>query len=380
MRKIRFAGMLVSLLVLLAPGPVVFGQDAIPVSVGVTYFVASTTCWTGSGPCTPVCAAAEQWVSETWPIPPGTEGVATSLVRFSFDTTGSVRIVYRTAPTHDTLAFFRYSIDSDSLGLQTPVMGSSQEHVLFDGSLSPGSHMLAMEAEVVNLGYCLGWGGSIEIIPGAPVNQPPVAAAGDDRTAPCTGPAGAHVVLDGSDSTDPDGNPLTFIWSGPLGSVTGETATVSLPLGTSTVTLEVSDGEFSSSDTIDVTVLASVDGLLPPLAALSPEDEPILMAARAFKRGSTLPLKLRLFCGAAPLCAPGVAPPRIVDLFRGSDALDLAALDLDAGASNDDGVEFRPADGMWMFNLSSRDLQPGTYVVVISLPDGTRWRAGFVLR
>jgi len=44
------------------------------------------------------------------------------------------------------------------------------------------------------------------------LNQPPSADAGPDRTVECTSPAGAQVVLDGSDSLDPDGNLVSFGW------------------------------------------------------------------------------------------------------------------------------------------------------------------------
>ena len=87
-------------------------------------------------------------------------------------------------------------------------------------------------------------------------NQLPVADAGTDRTVTAAGSCSAIVALDGSASSDPDGDPLTFTWTGPFGTVSGPTASVSLPVGTHVITLTVSDQRGgSSSDTLVVTVV-----------------------------------------------------------------------------------------------------------------------------
>ncbi len=89
-----------------------------------------------------------------------------------------------------------------------------------------------------------------------PVNQPPVADAGPDQTVEQDSSAGASVTLDGSGSSD-DGQiqPLTYTWTWPGGSsATGVNPTVTLPPGTTIVTLTVDDGQFSATDTVDITV------------------------------------------------------------------------------------------------------------------------------
>ncbi|MCH6553795.1 MAG: hypothetical protein IH793_06505, partial [Acidobacteria bacterium] len=146
------------------------------------------------------------------------------------------------------------------------------------------------------------------------LNQSPVAGAGSPQTVQSIGPEGAPVTLDGSGSSDPDGDALTFSWTGPFpeggGTVTGVNPTVTLPVGFSVVTLVVNDGELDSApDNVPVVVFDRVEGLLAPLASLRPEAQPLIFPDRAFKQGRTLPLKLQLFCGSTLLTDADVPPP-----------------------------------------------------------------------
>ena len=99
------------------------------------------------------------------------------------------------------------------------------------------------------------------VLYGAPANSPPVADAGPDQVVECSGPAGATVRLDGTASHDPDGDPLTYVWTGAFGQATGAQPVVVLPLGTGVVTLVVSDGQASSSP---ASVTITVRDTLPP--------------------------------------------------------------------------------------------------------------------
>ena len=101
-------------------------------------------------------------------------------------------------------------------------------------------------------------------------NLPPVADAGSDRIVECAGPAGTTVTLDGLASSDPDGDPVTYLWAGPFGTASGATPSVVLPLGLSTVTLVVSDGSLTSGpDTMTVEVR---DGLPPTITVQAQPD------------------------------------------------------------------------------------------------------------
>jgi hypothetical protein len=98
-------------------------------------------------------------------------------------------------------------------------------------------------------------------------NQSPTANAGADQTV-TAGAADCRtsVTLTGS-GFDPEGDPLTFTWSGPFGSVTGATAAVSLAAGVHTITLTVSDAK--GSQATDSVVITVRDVTAPTIQSLS---------------------------------------------------------------------------------------------------------------
>ncbi|HUD71430.1 MAG TPA: PKD domain-containing protein, partial [Dongiaceae bacterium] len=86
-----------------------------------------------------------------------------------------------------------------------------------------------------------------------------VAVAGPDQTIECTGPEGALVTLDAGGSSDPDDDPLEYAWSGPFGTAAGASPTVTVPIGTWTITLTVTDPAGAvATDTVVVTVRDTV--------------------------------------------------------------------------------------------------------------------------
>jgi PKD repeat protein len=107
-------------------------------------------------------------------------------------------------------------------------------------------------------------------------NQSPVA----DANGPYTGDEGSPISLDGTGSSDPDVDPLTYSWSVDDTSVcTFDDATAPTPEltctdnGSFTVTLVVDDGQVTDSGTASVTVnnvapIVSIDNVIPTLVAV----------------------------------------------------------------------------------------------------------------
>jgi len=101
----------------------------------------------------------------------------------------------------------------------------------------------------------------------AVINHPPVADAGTDQNIQAPDQNGVSVQLDGSKSSDPDNDPLTYVWTDESNNIVGSTAVIQLTLlpGNHTFTLTVTDpGHLSSSATTHVTVTAQVNH--PPVA------------------------------------------------------------------------------------------------------------------
>ncbi len=111
--------------------------------------------------------------------------------------------------------------------------------------------------------------GTVHRISSLAQNRPPTAVA--VATSPTSGPAPLTASFDGSGSSDPDGDPITYSWDlngdGQYGDATSATAsyTYTSP-GTYAVTLRVSDSHQASSTSAPVTV--NVGGNTPPNAVI----------------------------------------------------------------------------------------------------------------
>jgi len=100
------------------------------------------------------------------------------------------------------------------------------------------------------------------VITAPPMNRPPTADAGPDQTVD----PGARVTLDGTASSDPDGDPLTYAWTVPAGITLSSTASVmptftAIMAGTYAFTLTVTDDEgLTDTDIVTITVRTTGGG------------------------------------------------------------------------------------------------------------------------
>ena len=104
------------------------------------------------------------------------------------------------------------------------------------------------------------------------VSNPPVADAGEDQTLEdADNSGGESVSLDGSGSSDSDGTIVSYVWT-KNGSqlATGAKATVSLAVGSHTITLTVTDDKGKSdNDQLNVTVNGAVVNEAPQANAVT---------------------------------------------------------------------------------------------------------------
>jgi hypothetical protein len=130
------------------------------------------------------------------------------------------------------------------------------------------------------------------------------------------------------------------------------------------------------------TLPTELNGLGSPMAALVPASTPvnrIPLPSKSIKLGSTVPLKLTVTsCGILQKNADMyVSVPRIIAVSRNGQQVPLHDVDPSVAA---DGIRFAGSQGGdWSLTLKTKGLPgPGTYVLTIAAPDGTRKVAAFV--
>jgi PKD domain/Beta-propeller repeat len=118
------------------------------------------------------------------------------------------------------------------------------------------------------------------------MNHAPTANAGPDQNVRGDANCRATVMLDGTRSSDPDGDPLAYAWTGSFGTAAGPTPQVTLGTGTQAITLTVADGDGGiSSDAVQVIVTNSVPpsitSLTPTPSALAPPNHQMVSVSVA---------------------------------------------------------------------------------------------------
>ncbi|MFC2038223.1 hypothetical protein ACFLUG_00420 [Chloroflexota bacterium] len=110
-----------------------------------------------------------------------------------------------------------------------------------------------------------------------PTNLPPIAVAGSDQLLEQVNSDGTEVTLDGSNSSDPDEDPITFSWSADgivFDDPTSATPSALFPAGITAVQLVVNDGTLDSEAD---TVLITVEDNVPP-EVFPPDDISVISA------------------------------------------------------------------------------------------------------
>jgi hypothetical protein len=132
---------------------------------------------------------------------------------------------------------------------------------------------------------------------------------------------------------------------------------------------------------IDGETFDGVQGLLNPVdAQLRPEGSQVDYSTGSFNAGSTIPLKLRLFCGSQRLTGADIAtPPEIVALMHetlGPQQLEIINADDNANPAN---PFFVCGSSRCEFELRTDGIPPGVYVIGLLMPDSRVFQAGFTL-
>jgi hypothetical protein len=132
-------------------------------------------------------------------------------------------------------------------------------------TLPVGTHELALTVSDGSLTSTTAFAVTVVL----PPNRPPVAdASATVAEVLSANGVDAVVTLDGSRSSDPDNDALTYTWSvGRAAIATGSPASLTLTVGTHALALSVSDGSLTSSATFVVTVVAPPN--TPPVADAS---------------------------------------------------------------------------------------------------------------
>jgi hypothetical protein len=182
---------------------------------------------------------------------------------------------------------------------------------------------------------------------------PPVITAPGDITVLAAGPSGASVSFSASAVDDVDG-------SAPVGYSAAPGSTFAI--GTTTVTVSAEDSAGNRAEkTFKVNVLYRYSGILAPINA---DDSSV------FKQGSTVPVKFKLSYADGAPAGEAVAKLTLRKLSNGILGDELEAYST-AAATSGNLFRYDATGQLYIFNLGTKALEPGTWRLTISLSDGT---------
>ncbi len=142
----------------------------------------------------------------------------------------------------------------------------------------------------------------------------------------------------------------------------------------------MSDGDLTAAASTTVRVALTVNGLESPLAPLVPLSAEAPLPTASFQAGRTLPLKLGLICGTQRLTSSDVSPPRVASVSWIGNYIAAAAAIAPSTNTNDGSGFFRSENTNWIYNLATNGFMPGTYELVIEMPDGLFYHTFFSLK
>ena len=171
------------------------------------------------------------------------------------------------------------------------------QHILSSGMAAPGA--------ISNQNFTMDDIGGIAF-----TNHAPMANAGADQTVAAGAGGTATVALDGSASSDPDGDALTYTWAGPFGLVAGVAPQVTLPVGVNVLQLTVADGKGgAASANVTITVNAPAD-TTPPVVT-PPASISIAATEAGGARGAASAVLAAFLAGGTAIDSVDPAPVRI---------------------------------------------------------------------
>ena len=194
-------------------------------------------------------------------------------------------------------------------------------------------------------------------------NQPPTADAGPDQTVECSGPVGAEVTLDGTASSDPDGDPLTYTWTDEDGNILGigVAPMVTLPLGAHTITLTVDDGN-GGTDAADVDVTIQ-DSTAPEITVAAGPLE-LWLPTHAYHTVSLGDI----VTGVTDICDAGVSAGEVVVVSASSDEPENGS---DDGNTTDDIVIAGDCASVDLRAERQGDSNGRVYAIHLAVPDAS---------